>query len=213
MTDYSRIATALNTHLSDRYNTTLITDDTWWVKVASMLVKAATSPLPWLQAIIDVFDEGHASRSVTLPKIGGEGAVIVYSTAAISDSLGYCVTISHEHEHARVLKTQPDMQVIADYTSSELRANSEARAYVVGAFTRHLLTGQVQTAEEIVTPLSHGYLLAQADVVTARALVLSDVMTMANGQVPPHEVCHEVLGFLQREFPEAIVPAAFKATA
>lgn len=211
MTDFSRIATALNTHLSNKYNTTLVTDDTWWVKVSGMLLKAVTSPLPWLQAVIDVIDEEHSSRSVALPKIGGEGAVIVYSSAAIKSPLEYCVTISHEHEHARVLKSQPDSQVIADYVSPELRAVSEARAYSVGAFTRYLLTGQVPTADDIINPLNHGYLLSRSDLDTARALVLSDVVTMAQGQVPPHEVCHQVLGVLQREFPEAIVPTKFRA--
>lgn len=211
MTDFSRIATALNTYLSDRYNTLIVTDDTWWVQVSGLLLKAVTSPLPWLQSILNVIDEGHASRSVTLPKLGGEGAVIVYSSSVIKAPLEYCVTISHEHEHARVLKTQPDMQVIADYTSAELRANSEARAYAVGAFTRYLLTGQIQTSDDVVRPLSHGYLLSRGEIDTARAMVLSDVVTMAQGQVPPHELCHEVLGFLQREFPEAIVPSKFQA--
>lgn len=210
MTDFSRIATALNTYLSDRYNTTLVTDDTWWVQVSGMLLKAASSPLPWLQALLNVLDEGHASRSVTLPKLGGEGAVIVYSAAVLKAPLDYCITASHEHEHARVLKTRPDAQVIADYTSAELRAISEARAYAVGAFTRYLLTGLVQTAEDIVRPLSHGYLLTRDELDTARALVLTDVVTMTQGQVPPHELCHEVLGFLQREFPDAIVPSKFQ---
>lgn len=210
MTDYSRIATALNTYLSEKYNTTTIADDTWWVTAAGMLVQAVSSPLPWLQAIVDVLDEGHSSRSVTLPKIGGGGAVIVYSARAISDPLSFCVTISHEHEHARALKAQPDTQVIADYTSAELRANSEARAYAVGAFTRYLLTGQVQSADDVVSPLVHGYLLSSSDLDTACALVLSDLTTMAHGQAPPHEVCHEVLGLLQREFPEAIVPEGFR---
>jgi len=104
----------------------------------------------------------------------------------------------------------PDAQVIADYTSAELRAISEARAYAVGAFTRYLLTGLVQTAEDIVRPLSHGYLLTRDELDTARALVLTDVVTMTQGQVPPHELCHEVLGFLQREFPDAIVPSKFQ---
>ena len=162
MTDYKAVATALNAHLSEKYNTTIVTDGAWWVEVGKLLVDAVTVAVPWLRSIIDVLDDAHSTRSVTLPKPGGEGAIIVYSSAALADGLSYCVTAVHEHEHARVLKAHPDIEVIADYMSPELRAASEARAYACGAFARYLLTGNLQTADEMVSPLSPGYLLTRA---------------------------------------------------
>lgn len=211
MTDYKAVATALNAHLSEKYNTTIVTDGAWWVEVGKLLVDAVTVAVPWLRSIIDVLDDAHSTRSVTLPKPGGEGAIIVYSSAAIADGLSYCVTAVHEHEHARVLKAHPDIEVIVDYMSPELRAASEARAYACGAFARYLLTGNLQTADEMVSPLSHGYLLTRADLDFARGMLMSDLRSMARGAVPPHEVCQVVLAFLRTQFPAAIVPPEFRA--
>lgn len=211
MTDYNAVAAALNAHLSEKYNTTTVTDDAWWVAVGRLLVDAGTVAVPWLRSILDVLDDAHATRSVTLPKPGGEGAIIVYSKASLADGLAHCVTVAHEHEHARVLKAHPDIEVIADYMSPELRAASEARAYACGAFTRYLLTGNLQTADEMVSPLSHGYLLTRADLYFARGLLMSDLRSMSGGAVPPHEVCQVVLAFLRKQFPTAIVPLEFRA--
>lgn len=210
MTDFKTIALALDAHLSEKYSTVTVTDDTWWVVVGNLMVKAVSVALPWIRAIIDTLDEEHATRSITLPIPGGEGALIVYSTAAISDGLQYCVTATHEHEHARVLKTQPDLEVVVDYACAELRAASEARAFSCGAFTRYLLTGQFETADEIVSPLNHGYMLSQGDVAFARSMVMSDLASMRNGAVPPHELCQVVLAFLVTNFPDAIRPLAFQ---
>lgn len=211
MTDFKIIARALDAHLSEKYSTTIVTDGAWWVEVGKLLVGAVTVAVPWLRSIIDTLDEEHSTRSVTLPKPGGEGALIVYSTAAVSDGLQYCVTATHEHEHARVLKTQPDLEVVVDYACAELRAASEARAYSCGAFTRYLLTGQFETADEIVSPLNHGYMLSQGDVAFARSMVMSDLSSMRRGAVPPHEICQVVLAFLQANFPDAIRPLAFQS--
>ena len=212
MTDFKIIARALDAHLSEKYSTTIVTDGAWWVEVGKLLVGAVTVAVPWLRSIIDTLDEEHSTRSVTLPKPGGEGALIVYSTAAVSDGLQYCVTATHEHEHARVLKTQPDLEVVVDYACAELRAASEARAYSCGAFTRYLLTGQFETADEIVSPLNHGYMLSQGDVAFARSMVMSDLSSMRRGAVPPHELCQVVLACLKTRFPDAIRPIAFQAS-
>ena len=210
MSDFKTIALALDAHLSEKYSTVTVTDDTWWVVVGNLMVKAVTIAIPWIRAIVDTLDEEHSTRSVTLPVPGGEGALIVYSSAAVADGLQYCITATHEHEHARVLKTQPDLEVLVDYACAELRSASEGRAYSCGAFTRYLLTGEFQSADEIVNPLNHGYMLDQGDVDFARSMVMSDLASMRHGAVPPHEICQVVLKFLQANFPDAIRPLAFQ---
>ena len=210
--DLAAVATTLRAELSARYSTDEITPDTWWLSL-SRTALGAVALLPammWLRQVIDVLDAETASRSVCLPKIGGEGAVIVYSAAALADPLETIETCAHEHEHARVLKSDPDLQVAMDYTSGELRATTEARAYAVGAFARYVVTGQWQTADEIVAPLAHGYLLSPADREHVATLVASHLATMRAGVVPSLEVCHVVLEILRAKHPGAIVVEAFR---
>lgn len=206
------VASTLRRELSARYHTDEITPDTWWLSLSRTALGAAAlvPALSWLRTVLDVLDAEMAARSVCLPKVGGEGAVIVYSPAALADPLETIETCAHEHEHARVLRADPDLQVAMDYTSGELRATTEARAYAVGAFARYLVTGHWQTADEIVAPLAHGYLLTDTERAHAVTLVASHLATIRAGIVPPLEVCHAVLEILRAHHPEAIVPEAFR---
>lgn len=212
MTDLAAVATTLRAQLSARYHTDEITPDTWWLSLSrtALGALAMVPALSWLRTVLDVLDTETASRSVTLPKIGGEGAVIVYSAAALADPVELIETASHEHEHARVLRADPDLQVAMDYTSGELRATTEARAYAVGAWARYLVTGVLQTAAEIVSPLAHGYMLSAAERAHTVTLVETHLATIRGGLVPPLEVAHVVLEVLQRHHPDAIVPAAHR---
>jgi hypothetical protein len=212
MSDLPAVATTLRRELSARYHTDEITPDTWWLSLSRTALGAVAMvpALSWLRSVLDVLDTETASRSVTLPQVGGEGAVIVYSAAALADPVELIETVAHEHEHARVLKADPDLQVAMDYTSGELRATTEARAYAVGAFARYLVTGVLQSAAEIVAPLAHGYLLGEAERAHVVALVESHLATMRAGIVPSLEVCHAVLEILRAHHPEAIVVEAFR---
>jgi hypothetical protein len=212
MTDLAAVATTLRAGLSARYNTDEITPDTWWLSLSRTALGAVAMipAMTWLRQVLDVLDAEMASRSVCLPKVGGEGAVIVYSAAALADPIELIETVAHEHEHARVLKADPDLQVAMDYTSGELRATTEARAYAVGAFARYLVTGAWQTADEIVAPLAHGYLLSASEREHVATLVASHLATMRGGVVPPLEVCHVVLEILRAKHPGAIVVEAFR---
>ena len=212
MTDLAAVATTLRAELSARYNTDEITPDTWWLSLSRTALGAVAMipAMAWLRQVLDVLDAEMAARSVCLPKIGGDGAVIVYSAAALAVPIEIIETCAHEHEHARVLKADPDLQVAMDYTSGELRATTEARAYAVGAFARYLVTGVWQTADEIVAPLAHGYLLSPADREHVVTLVASHLVTIRAGVVPPLEVCHVVLEILRAKHPEAIVVGAFR---
>ena len=210
--DLRAVATTLRRELSARYHTDEITPQTWWLSLSRTALGAVAMlpALSWLRSVLEVLDTETASRSVTLPQIGGEGAVIVYSTAALADPLELIETVAHEHEHARVLRADPDLQVAMDYASGELRATTEARAYAVGAFARYLVTGAWQTADEIVAPLAHGYALDASEREHCAALVASHLATMRAGLVPSLEVCHAVLEILRTHHPDAIVPTAFK---
>lgn len=212
VTDLAAVATSLRAGLSARYHTDEITPQTWWLSLsrAALGAVAMVPALSWLRQVLDVLDTETATRSVTLPQIGGEGAVIVYSAAALADPVELIETVAHEHEHARVLKADPDLQVAMDYANGEMRATVEARACAVGAFARYLVTGAWQTADEIVAPLAHGYLLSPADREHVAALVASHLATMRAGVVPPLEVCHIVLEILRAHHPGAIVPEAFR---
>jgi hypothetical protein len=212
VTDLRAVATTLRAKLSACYNTAEITPDTWWLSLTRTALGAVAMlpALSWLRAVLDVLDTETTTRSVTLPKVGGEGAVIVYSAAALADPVELIETCAHEHEHARVLKADPDLQVAMDYLNGELRATVEARAYAVGAFSRYLVTGAWQTADEIVAPLAHGYALDAATREHTAALVASHLATMRAGVVPSLEVCHEVLRILRAHHPEAIVVEAFR---
>jgi len=214
MTDLAAVATTLRRELSARYHTDEITPDTWWLSLSRMALRAASlaPPLAWLRQVLDVLDAETATRSVTLPQIGGEGAVIVYSPAALADPIETIETASHEHEHARVLKTDPDAQVIVDYANGEMRATTEARAYAVGAWARYLMTGVVQSADEVVGPLAHGYLLSESERAHVAALVESDLAAMRGGAIPPHQLCVDVLAILRAHHPDAIVPAAYRVS-
>lgn len=205
-------AAVLRAQLSARYHTDEITPDTWWLSLSRTALGAVAMvpALSWLRSVLDALDTETASRSVTLPQVGGEGAVIVYSAAALADPVELIETVAHEHEHARVLKADPDLQVAMDYTSGELRATTEARAYAVGAFARYLVTGVLQRAEDIVAPLAHGYLLGEAERAHVVALVESHLATMRAGGVPSLEVCHAVLEILRAHHPEAIAVEAFR---
>lgn len=212
MSDLPAVAATLRRELSARYHTDEITPQTWWLSLTRTALGAVAMlpALSWLRSVLDVLDAETASRSVTLPQIGGEGAVIVYSAAALADPVELIETVAHEHEHARVLKADSDMQVIVDYANSELRATVEARAYAVGAFARYLVTGAWQTADEIVAPLAHGYMLGASERAHAVTLVASHLATIRAGIVPPLEVCHEVLKILRVHHPEAIAVEAFR---
>jgi hypothetical protein len=212
MSDLGAVAATLRRELSARYHTDEITPDTWWLSLTRTALGAVAMlpALSWLRQVLDVLDTETASRSVTLPQIGGEGAVIVYSAAALADPVELIETVAHEHEHARVLKADPDLQVIVDYANGELRATTEARAYAVGAFARYVVTGQWQTADEIVEPLAHGYMLSASERAHAVTLVASHLATIRAGIVPPLEVCHEVLEILRVHHPEAIAVEAFR---
>ena len=212
MTDLAAVATTLRAGLSARYNTDEITPDTWWLSLSRTALGAVAMvpAMTWLRQVLDVLDAEMAARSVCLPKVGGDGAVIVYSAAALADPIELIETVAHEHEHARVLKADPDLQVAMDYTSGELRATTEARAYAVGAFARYIVTGAWQTADEIVAPLAHGYLLSPADREHVAALVASHLATMRAGVVPSLEICHVVLEILRAHHPGAIVVEAFR---
>lgn len=213
--DLPAVATTLRAHLSARYHTDEITPDTWWLSLSRTALGAVAMvpALSWLRSVLDVLDTETASRSVALPQVGGEGAVIVYSAAALADPVELIETVAHEHEHARVLRVDPDLQVAMDYTSGELRATTEARAYAVGAFARYLVTGAWQTADEIVAPLAHGYALSAEDREHCAVIVASALASMRAGVVPPFEVCGVVLEVLRAHHPDAIVPAAFKVPA
>ena len=210
--DLHAVASTLRRELSARYHTDEITPDTWWLSLTRTALGAAAliPALSWLRSVLDVLDTETATRSVCLPQVGGEGAVIVYSPAALADPVETIETASHEHEHARVLRADDDLQVAMDYTSGELRATTEARAYAVGAFARYLVTGIWQTADEIVAPLAHGYLLSAEERAHAVTLVASHLVTIRAGIVPPLEVCHAVLEILRAHHPEAIVVEAFR---
>jgi len=212
VTDLAAVATTLRAQLSARYSTDEITPDTWWLSLTRTALGAVAMlpALSWLRAVLDVLDAETATRSVTLPKVGGDGAVIVYSPAALADPVELIETVAHEHEHARVLKAGPDLQVAMDYTIGELRATVEARACAAGAFARYLVTGQWQTADEIVAPLAHGYLLSAAEREHTAVLVASHLATIRAGVVPSLEVCHEVLRILRAHHPEAIAVEAYR---
>lgn len=210
--DLATVATTLRRELSARYHTDEITPDTWWLSLSrtALGALALVPAMTWLRSVLDVLDAEMAARSVCLPQIGGNGAVIVYSAAALAVPLEIIETCAHEHEHARVLRADPDLQVAMDYTSPELRATTEARAYAVGAFARYLVSGVWQTADEIVAPLAHGYMLSAAECAHTVTLVASHLATIRSGLVPPLEVCHVVLEILRAHHPEAIVVEAFR---
>lgn len=210
MTDLRPVAATLRRELSAKYHTDEITPETWYVVLSRLAAQGLALVAPFVRTVFDVLDPATSSRSVTLPQIGGEGAVIVYSAAALADPVETIETATHEHEHARVLKVDPDLQVIVDYSNAELRATTEARAYACGAFARYLVTGVWQTAEEIVAPLAHGYLLSESERAHCVTMVASDLATMRAGIVPPHQLCVDVLAILRRHHPEAIVPEAFR---
>ncbi len=215
LADLRAVATTLRRELGARYHTDEITPQTWWLSLTRTALGAVAMipALSWLRSVLDVIDTETASRSVTLPQIGGEGAVIVYSVAALADPIELIETVAHEHEHARVLRADPDLQVAMDYASGELRATTEARAYAVGAFARYLVTGAWQTADEIVAPLAHGYALDAATREHCAVIVASALASMRAGVVPPFEVCGVVLAILRQHHPDAIVPDAFRVPA
>jgi len=208
VTDLATVAATLRRELSARYHTVEITPDAWWLSLLRSV--SIAPPLAWLRAALDVIDDATATRSVALPRLGGEGAVIVYSRAALADPVELIETVAHEHEHARVLRRDADLQVIVDYANAELRATVEARAYAVGAFARYLVTGVLQTADDIVAPLAHGYQLASAERAHCAALVESHLASMRSGVVPPLEVCVAVLEVLRAHHPDAIRVEAFR---
>lgn len=212
MSDLRAVAATLRRELSARYHTDEITPDTWWLSLSRMALRAASlaPPLAWLRQVLDVLDDATATRSVALPQIGGDGAVIVYSAAALADPVEIIETATHEHEHARVLKADPDLQVAMDYGNAELRATTEARAYACGAFARYLVTGVWQTADEIVSPLAHGYMLSASDRAHCVDMVASDLATIRAGVVPPHQLCIDVLAILREHHPDAIKVEAFR---
>ena len=221
MTDLRPVAATLTRELSARYHTDVVTPDSWQVVLARLAAQGAALGLGainstlagWAREAFDALDPATSSRSVCLPQIGGEGAVVVMSAAALADPVETIETIAHEHEHARVLKADVDVQVFADYLNGEMRATVEARAYAVGAFARYLVTGAWQTADEIVAPLAHGYALDAATREHCAVIVASALASMRAGVVPPFEVCGVVLEVLRAKHPEAIVPEAFKVHA
>ena len=202
---------ALNAFLSAKYNTLTVNSESWAAVVARELLNAVTVPVPWLRSIVDVIDDATSTRSVTLPRLGGEGAMIVYARSVKVPEIHYPATVAHEHEHARVLKARPDLQVIVDYTDDELRATAEARAYACGAFTKYLLTGVLPLVDDVIFPLTSGYGLTVKALSTARTLIQADLSMMESGVVPPHTICEDVLVFLRTRYPQAILVKSFQA--
>ena len=99
MTDLAAVATTLRAGLSARYHTDEITPDTWWLSLSRTALGAVAMipAMTWLRQVLDVLDAEMAARSVCLPKVGGDGAVIVYSAAALADPIELIETVAHEH--------------------------------------------------------------------------------------------------------------------
>jgi len=192
---------ALNAFLSAKYNTLTVNSESWAAVVARELLNAVTVPVPWLRSVVDVIDAATSTRSVTLPRLGGEGAMIVYARSVKVPEIHYPATVAHEHEHARVLKARPDLQVIVDYTDDEL----------CGTLTKYLLTGVLPLVDDVIFPLTSGYGLTVKALSRARTLIQADLSMMESGVVPPHTICEDVLVFLRTRYPQAILVKSFQA--
>lgn len=150
--------------------------------------------------------------SMCLP-VPGLGHLVLMSQAAMRDAVSGVSTLAHEVCHRDQGEREGVARNALDYVlSPELRAAREAEAYVVGLWTRYLLTGEMPEPQGVLASISGDtYHLAAADVDLARGIIASHLATIRGGVCPPIGTALTVLRYLQAHHPEAIVPVAHRA--
>lgn len=150
--------------------------------------------------------------SMCLP-VPGLGHLVLMSEAAMRDAVSGASTLAHEVCHRDQGEREGVARNAIDYVASpELRAAREAEAYVVGLWTRYLLTGEMPEPHGVLASISGDtYHLAAADVDLARGVIASHLATIRGGVCPPIGTALTVLRYLQAHHPEAIVPVAHRA--
>lgn len=150
--------------------------------------------------------------SMCLP-VPGLGHLILMSQAAMRDAVSAVATLAHEVTHRDQGEREGATRNAIDYVGSpEMRAAREAEAYVVGLWTRYLLTGEMPEPHGVLASISGDtYHLAAADIDLARNIIASHLATIRGGVCPPIGTALTVLRYLQAHHPEAIVPVAHRA--
>lgn len=150
--------------------------------------------------------------SMCLP-VPGLGHLVLMSQAAMRDAVSGVSTLAHDVCHRDQGEREGVARNALDYVlSPELRAAREAEAYVVGLWTRYLLTGEMPEPQGVLASISGDtYHLAAADIDLARGIIASHLATIRGGVCPPIGTALTVLRYLQASHPAAIVPVAHRA--
>lgn len=201
-------ARRLGAHLASVHGYTLAESRSPAVHVARIGLEALATLLPAARPVVDLLALDTVSRTVPTPW----GTLVVLSDAASAEPVEYAETVAHEATHAHQIAALGGWQAAVDYLlSAELRATREAHAYVVGAWVRYLLTGRLASADEACSALAGDlYRLGADEIALARGIVASGLASVQAGSVPPYAVARDVLDWLQREAPDAIVPAGWR---
>lgn len=203
-------ADALAFHLADTYDFKILDHDHPAIEGVFVALKALCALVPVAGVLaIKELEKLEASRehvTMTLPVPWG-GAVVLLSKHAKDNPDTYANIISHEAEHARIVKALGTWQSTVDYVAStEMRAAREAPAYSIGAWVEYLLTGKVPNLSGPTASLtSSTYHLPAEDSELALNIVRSNLETMKAGTCPPLSVAKEVYFWLKQNAPMSIV--------
>lgn len=212
MSAQQRAAQGLWDHLAGLPGVVVVTPDSPIRTTVLAVAAAALTQAGVLGRFLAEQLERLDTLSMCLP-VPGLGHLILMSRAAMATPVGGVSTLSHEVCHRDQGEREGATRNALDYVlSPEMRAAREAEAYVVGLWTRYLLTGELPEARGALASLSGDtYHLAAADIDLARGIIASHLETIRRGVCPPIGTALTVLRYLQAHHPEAIMPAAHRA--
>lgn len=212
MSAQQRAAQGLWDHLAGLPGVVVVTPDSPLRTTVLAVAAAALTQAGVLGRFLAEQLERLDTLSMCLP-VPGLGHLVLMSQAAMRDAVSGVSTLAHEVCHRDQGEREGVARNALDYVlSPELRAAREAEAYVVGLWTRYLLTGEMPEPQGVLASISGDtYHLAAADVDLARGIIASHLATIRGGVCPPIGTALTVLRYLQAHHPEAIVPVAHRA--
>jgi len=203
-------------YLASRHGCTVIDPTQQPGAAISAAIDGITALSPVVKLLVDAIDSLQRGASHTLPIPGTSPcrSLVILARDAASTPVGYAATVAHECQHGAQGVAEGSGQVLIDYImSTELRGLREAQAYSVGAFVRHLLTGDPYDVDAAVASLSGPlYGLDAKDIELARHCLAGHAVLVDRRRPPPLTVALEARDWLLEHAPEAIGAAGWVTT-
>lgn len=177
------------------------------VQIAVDVLHAVGLVQPEVGSVLDRVLEALTHQSFVVPGPGSPVVLISRDDAATPQT--FVETAVELAVHAsQIRRLGIAAQSLEDYLlSGELRAVYSAHAWLARTFARHLLTGEMPTASNVIEEYARRALLTldAGELAMARGILASGLATITEGLRPPIAVTATLLAWLRAHAPEAIV--------